>query len=48
MSAVRFSDIRDISSLPNQFATAGLGNIYDLLFAQLTSTVPSRWMAWPG
>ncbi|MBK6675706.1 MAG: TIGR03016 family PEP-CTERM system-associated outer membrane protein [Rhodocyclaceae bacterium] len=40
MSAVRFSDIRDISSLPNQFATAGLGNIYDLLFAQLTSTVP--------
>jgi uncharacterized protein (PEP-CTERM system associated) len=40
MSAVKFADTRDISSLPNQFATAGLGNIYDLLFAQLASAVP--------
>lgn len=40
MSAIKFADTRDISSLPNQFATAGLGNIYDLLLMQLASAVP--------
>ena len=40
MSAVKFSDMRDISSQPNQFGAGGLGNIYDLMFAQMASAVP--------
>lgn len=32
MSSIRYTDTRDVSVLPNQFATAGLGSIYDLYF----------------
>ena len=42
LSAVKYSDIRDISALPNQFGAVGNGNIYDLLFAQLASTFPDE------
>lgn len=36
MSSITFSDTRDVSVLPNQFATAGLGTNYDLLYPQFS------------
>lgn len=39
-SVVRFTDTRDVSVLPNQLTTVGLGTYYDLLFSQLQSAVP--------
>jgi uncharacterized protein (PEP-CTERM system associated) len=39
-SAVKFTDTRDISALPSQLSTGGLGNIYDLLFSQMASAIP--------
>ena len=42
LSAVKYSDIRDISALPNQFGAVGSGNIYDLLFSQLASSFPDE------
>lgn len=41
-SAIKYVDSRDIASLPNQFATVGLGNIYDLLFSQMASSIPDQ------
>jgi uncharacterized protein (PEP-CTERM system associated) len=38
-SAVRYTDNQDIASAPNQTATAGLGNIYDLIYSQMTSSI---------
>lgn len=40
MSSIQFSDTRDVSVLPNQFATVGLGSIYDLYFNQFASLIP--------
>lgn len=39
-SAVTYTDSRNVAALPNQMTTVGLGNIYDLLFAQLASAIP--------
>lgn len=39
-SAVSYVDSRDISALPNQAGTVGLGNIFDLLFSQMASSIP--------
>lgn len=36
----RYGESKDISVLPNQFSTVGLGNIYDLLFSQMASIQP--------
>ena len=36
MSSITYTDTRDVSVLPNQFATASLGTIYDLLYPQLS------------
>lgn len=44
MSSIRFTDIREVSVLPNQFTSTGLGTglgtIYDLLFEQFASQIP--------
>lgn len=36
MSSITFTDTRDVSVLPNQFATSGLGTVYDLLYPLLS------------
>jgi uncharacterized protein (PEP-CTERM system associated) len=40
MSSIRYSDSKDVSVLPNQFATVGLGSIYDLYFEQFATQIP--------
>lgn len=40
LSAWKFIDTRDISILPNQFTSVGLGSYYDLMYSQLTSSIP--------
>lgn len=40
-SSIRFSDTRDVSVLPNQFATVGMGSVYDLFFDQFESLIPN-------
>lgn len=39
-SSISYTDSRDVSVLPNQFATIGLGNVYDLYFEQFASLIP--------
>lgn len=39
-SSIQFSDTRDVSVLPNQFATVGLGSVYDLYFQQFETLIP--------
>lgn len=36
-SSIRFTDTRNVSVLPNQFASQGYGNVYDLIAAQFAS-----------
>ena len=40
LTVFRFTDTRDVSILPNQMANTGLGTYYDLLFAQLATSIP--------
>lgn len=40
MSSIRYSDSKDVSVNPNQFATAGMGSIYDLYFDQFATQFP--------
>lgn len=40
LSAWKYTDSRDVSILPNQLATVGLGTYYDLMFSQLASSMP--------
>lgn len=40
MSAIRYTDSRDVTNLPNQLSTFSLGSIYDLLDYQLQSAFP--------
>jgi uncharacterized protein (PEP-CTERM system associated) len=40
MSSIQFSDTRDVTVLPNQFSTVGLGSVYDLYFEQFTNLIP--------
>jgi uncharacterized protein (PEP-CTERM system associated) len=40
MSSIRYSDTRDVSVLPNQFTTVGMGSIYDLYFDQYANEIP--------
>lgn len=39
MSSIRYTDSKDVSVLPNQFATAGMGSIYDLYFEQFSTQI---------
>lgn len=41
LSSIRFTDTRDVSVLPNQFATAGLGTIYDIFYEQVRQQFPN-------
>lgn len=38
-SSIRYTDTRDVTVLPNQFSSVGLGNVYDIYF-QLFSNLP--------
>lgn len=40
MSAIRYTDSRDVTNLPNQLTTFSLGSLYDLLDYQLQSAFP--------
>lgn len=40
LSSIRYTDIRDVSLIPNQFTTYGLGTVYDQYFDQFTSLIP--------
>lgn len=40
MSSIQLSDTRDVSVLPNQFSTVGLGTIYDMYFEQFAALIP--------
>jgi len=40
LAALQFTDSRDLSILPGRFNTVGFGSIYNLLFTQLTSSIP--------
>lgn len=39
-SSIRYTDTRDISVLPNQFATAGMGSLYDLYYDYFEYLIP--------
>ena len=39
-SSIQYTDTRDVSFLPNQFVSTGLGNIYNLYFEQFASLIP--------
>jgi uncharacterized protein (PEP-CTERM system associated) len=38
--ALRYTDTRDVSFLPNQMTSVGRGTVYDLYYAQLASAIP--------
>ena len=40
LAAIRFSDTRNVTVLPNQSGATSNGTYYDLLFAQLGATIP--------
>ncbi|MCL2524243.1 MAG: TIGR03016 family PEP-CTERM system-associated outer membrane protein [Betaproteobacteria bacterium] len=40
MSSIRYSDSRDVSVLPNQFAMGGMGSIYDMYFDYFAAQIP--------
>lgn len=42
MSSITISDTRDVSVMPNQFATVGLGSTYDLFYPQFSQTCSER------
>jgi len=46
MSSIRYTDTRDVSVLPNQFASQGYGSLYDVIAAQYAGLPePSRTLA---
>lgn len=46
-SSIHFTDTRDVSLLPNQFSSAGMGTVYDQYFQLLENTEPYASMP-PG
>jgi hypothetical protein len=40
LSSIRYTDIRDISLIPNQSSTVGLGTVYDQYFDQFATLIP--------
>jgi uncharacterized protein (PEP-CTERM system associated) len=40
LSSIRYTDTRDVSILPNQFSSVGLGSVFDIYYDQFASLVP--------
>lgn len=40
LSTIRYTDVRDVSFLPGQYTTSGLGTFYDMYYEQFTSLIP--------
>ena len=40
LSSIRYTAFRDVSVIPNQFSTYGIGTVYDLYFDQFASLIP--------
>jgi uncharacterized protein (PEP-CTERM system associated) len=40
LSSIRYTDIRDVSLIPNQSSTVGLGTVYDQYFDQFATLIP--------
>ena len=40
LSSIRYTAIRDVSLLPNQFTTSGMGTVYDMYFDQFSNLIP--------
>ncbi len=40
LSSIRYTAIRDVSLLPNQFTTSGMGTVYDMYFNQFSNLIP--------
>ena len=40
LSSIRYTAIRDVSLLPNQFTTSGMGTVYDMYFDQFSNQIP--------
>jgi len=40
LSSIRYTDIRDVSLIPNQSSTVGLGTVYDQYFNQFATLIP--------
>lgn len=47
-SSIRYTDTRDVSVLPNQFSTVGLGSVYDLYFQLFSNLQPFAEMTGPA
>lgn len=47
-SSIQFTDTRDVSVLPNQFASTGMGNMYDIYYQMLANTEPYASMVDPA
>lgn len=48
MSNIQFSDTRDISVLPNQFANVGRGSVYDIYYQQCTQQLTTSFPSDPS
>lgn len=40
LSTIRYTDVRDVSFIPGQYTTAGMGTFYDMYFEQFTNLIP--------
>ena len=40
LSSIRYTAIRDVSLIPNQFTTSGMGTVYDMYFDQFSNLIP--------
>ena len=40
LSSIRYTAIRDVSLLPNQFTSSGMGTVYDMYFDQFSNRIP--------
>ena len=47
MSSIQFSDVRNVSVLPNQFTTVGRGSVYDIYYQQCAQQLTARFPSDP-
>ncbi len=40
LSTIRYTDVRDVSFIPGQYTTAGMGTFYDMYYEQFASLIP--------
>ncbi len=40
LSSIRYTAIRDVSLIPNQFTSSGMGTVYDMYFDQFSNLIP--------